>query len=80
MTTQAMLLFWLDNWIDTHGVVHPSLGWPRCIFTFFIPLMFNLSGFYHTGSYVEAASAQKALDSALAAAGAGGVAKPKAGA
>lgn len=47
---------------------------------FFTLLMFNLSGFYHTGSYVEAASAQKALDSALAAAGAGGVAKPKAGA
>lgn len=37
----------------------------------------QLQGFYHTGSYVEAASAQKALDSALAAAGAGGVAKPK---
>eukprot|EP00435_Cladocopium_sp_Y103_P063855 s172_g25.t1 len=37
----------------------------------------QLQGFYHTGSYVEAASAQKALDTALAAAGAGGVAKPK---
>lgn len=37
----------------------------------------QLQGFYHTGSYLEAASAQKALDSALAAAGVGDVAKPK---
>ena len=54
-------------------------GFCKYCLNLFCSTWFNLSGFYHTGSYLEAASAQKALDSALAAAGAGDVAKPKAG-